>query len=197
MDLLLQIKQHVILKLKEGLAENLTYHNLAHTLDVLDQTVKIARKENITDPDDLLLLQISALYHDIGFLETYNGHEERSCAIAAEELSCFGFSQMQITKVLGMIRATRVPQTPLTPLEEIICDADLDYLGRSDFFTIGEGLYQEFLDQQIVANEQQWDMLQIRFLESHRYFTPSSLRRRQKSKLKHLKAIKERAGLLH
>ena len=32
--------------------------------------------------------------------------------------------------------ATKIPQTPLTKLEEIICDADLDYLGREDFFEI-------------------------------------------------------------
>ena len=195
MELFLQIKQHVVNKLKEGLAESLTYHNLDHTLDVLDQAIKIAKKENITNPDDMLLLQVSALYHDIGFLDTYNGHEERSCAIAADELTCFGFNPVQIDKVVGMIRATRVPQTPLSRLEEIICDADLDYLGRSDFFKIGDGLYLEFLEQQIVANVQQWDMLQISFLENHRYFTQSSLKRRQKNKLQHLQAIKERVGL--
>ena len=196
MELFLRIKQHVVNKLEEGLAESLTYHNLNHTLDVLDQAVIIARKENITDPDDLLLLQVSALYHDIGFLDTYSGHEERSCVIAGAELNCFGFSPTQIDKIMGMIRATRVPQTPLTKLEEIICDADLDYLGRSDFFKIGDGLYQEFLDQQIVSDEQEWNMLQIRFLESHRYFTQSSLQRRQITKMQHLQAIKERVGLL-
>jgi uncharacterized protein len=143
-----------------------------------------------------LLLKVSALYHDVGFLDTYSGHEERSCVIAAEELTCFGFNPTQVDMVMGMIRATKVPQTPQNQLEEIICDADLDYLGRSDFFKIGDGLYQEFLDQQIVTNEQQWDMLQVRFLESHRYFTKSSLQRRQEKKMQHLKAIKERVGLL-
>jgi len=191
-----QIKEHVVNKLKEGLAESLTYHNLDHTLDVLDQALEIAGKEKITNPEDLLLLKVSALYHDVGFLDTYSGHEERSCVIAAEELTCFGFNPTQVDMVMGMIRATKVPQTPQNQLEEIICDADLDYLGRSDFFKIGDGLYQEFLDQQIVTNEQQWDMLQVRFLESHRYFTKSSLQRRQEKKMQHLKAIKERVGLL-
>ena len=192
----MQIKEHVVNKLKEGLAESLTYHNLDHTLDVLDQALEIAGKEKITNPEDLLLLKVSALYHDVGFLDTYSGHEERSCVIAAEELTCFGFNPTQVDMVMGMIRATKVPQTPQNQLEEIICDADLDYLGRSDFFKIGDGLYQEFLDQQIVTNEQQWDMLQVRFLESHRYFTKSSLQRRQEKKMQHLKAIKERVGLL-
>jgi uncharacterized protein len=196
MELFVQIKEHVVNKLKEGLAESLTYHNLDHTLDVLDQALEIAGKEKITNPEDLLLLKVSALYHDVGFLDTYSGHEERTCVIAAEELTCFGFNPTQVDMVMGMIRATKVPQTPQNQLEEIICDADLDYLGRSDFFKIGDGLYQEFLDQQIVTNEQQWDMLQVRFLESHRYFTKSSLQRRQEKKMQHLKAIKERVGLL-
>jgi uncharacterized protein len=196
MELFVQIKEHVVNKLKEGLAESLTYHNLDHTLDVLDQALEIAGKEKITNPEDLLLLKVSALYHDVGFLDTYSGHEERSCVIAAEELTCFGFNPTQVDMVMGMIRATKVPQTPQNQLEEIICDADLDYLGRSDFFKIGDGLYQEFLDQQIVTNEQQWDMLQVRFLENHRYFTKSSLQRRQEKKMQHLKAIKERVGLL-
>ncbi|MGV3588462.1 MAG: HD domain-containing protein [Adhaeribacter sp.] len=197
MEIFPRIKQHVLQKLKTGLPKNLTYHNLGHTLDVLEQACVIAQHENITNRDDLLLLQVSALYHDMGFLKTYTGHEEKSCAMATADLTYFGFSPEQINRVNGMITATRVPQTPLNKLEEIICDADLDYLGRDDFYRIAAGLYLEFLEQGIVKNEQDWDLLQIRFLESHRYFTKSSLQRRQAKKLAHLQAIKERVGLFH
>lgn len=197
MEIFSRVKQHVLSKLETELPGNLTYHNISHTLDVLEQACIIAQYENITNPDDLLLLQVSALYHDMGFLDTYNGHEEKSCILATADLTHFGFNQDQINKINGMIRATKVPQLPLTKLEEIICDADLDYLGRSDFFSIAAGLYLEFLEQGIVKNEQEWDLLQIRFLENHRYFTKSSLQRRQEKKLQHLNAIKERVGLLH
>ncbi|KAA5541265.1 HD domain-containing protein [Adhaeribacter rhizoryzae] len=197
MEIFPRIKQHVLHTLKTGLSQNLTYHNLGHTLDVLEQACVIAEHENITNPDDLLLLQVSALYHDVGFLKIYSGHEEKSCAIATADLTYFGFNPDQINRVNGMINATKVPQSPLTKLEEIICDADLDYLGRDDFYRIAAGLYLEFLEQGIVKNEQDWDLLQIRFLESHRYFTKSSLQRRQAKKLAHLQAIKERVGLFH
>jgi HD superfamily phosphodiesterase len=197
MESFLHIRQHVVAKLKAGLSEKLTYHNLDHTLDVLEQAAVIAQKEGIREPEDLLLLKVGALYHDTGFLDTYNGHEDRGCAIATEDLTNFGFTPEQIAKVCGMIRATRVPQMPHNHLEQIICDADLDYLGRPDFFTIGEGLFKEFLELKIVNNDQEWDLLQIKFLEKHQYFTASSLRRRQKFKLQHLKCIKERAGLLN
>lgn len=186
------IMEHVIDKLKKGLPPNLTYHNVSHTLDVLQQVLEIAQQEGIENQECLLLLKISALYHDVGFLNIYTGHEEISCRVASEELPNFGFTTEQIEKICGMIRATKVPQQPQNLLEEIICDADLDYLGRSDFFTIGEGLYKEFTDQKFVQNYRDWNVLQVRFLESHHYFTHTSKERRQKQKQLHLQAIKDK-----
>lgn len=197
MDVFPQIQKHVIDKLQKGLSEKLTYHNVAHTLDVLKQAVKIATKEGITDAEDLLLLQVSVLYHDTGFIYAYHDHEERSCVEAAEELPAFGFTAAQIERVCNMIRATKVPQQPQNHLEQIICDADLDYLGRSGFFETGNNLYKEFLEQGIVTNFKEWNLLQIRFLESHHYFTKTSLTRRQKVKSNYLQAIKEMEGLLN
>jgi uncharacterized protein len=187
-----QIHQHVIGKLEKGLSPALTYHNVAHTLDVFKHVIEIAEQEGIENDEELLLLKVSALYHDVGFLHVYSGHEETSCAIAADELGSFGFTKDQIEKVCGMIRATRVPQQPKTQLEEIICDSDLDYLGRDDFFEIGEGLYNEFLVQKIVSNEREWNMLQVRFLESHQYFTETAKKRRQQVKQRNLEKVKEK-----
>jgi uncharacterized protein len=185
-----EIKKHVVDKLEKGLSPALTYHNLSHTLDVLEQAEVIAIAESITNEEDLLLLKISALYHDVGFLQTYGGHEEESCAVAWQELSLFGFSEQQLQKVAGMIRATKVPQIPQNTLEEIICDADLDYLGRDDFFATGLSLYKEFLDQKIVTDEDSWNQLQVKFLESHHYFTETSKNCRQQEKQRHLEEIK-------
>lgn len=186
------IQKHVIDKLETGLSPALTYHNVAHTLDVLKYVVEIAGKEGIKNEKDLFLLKVSALYHDVGFLEVYGGHEELSCKIATEELQGFGLNDEDIEKVCGMIRATKVPQQPTNQLEEIICDSDLDYLGRPDFWQIGEGLYKEFLDQKIVSNFRDWNLLQVRFLESHHYFTKTAKETRQEQKQLHLEAIKEK-----
>jgi predicted metal-dependent HD superfamily phosphohydrolase len=136
------------------------------------------------------VIKISALYHDVGFIKVYGGHEEESCAVALEELSSFGCGEQQLQKVAGMIRATKVPQIPQNTLEQIICDADLDYLGRNDFFTIGDGLYKEFLYQKIVTDEDSWNRLQVKFLESHHYFTETSKKRRQHEKQRHLEEVK-------
>lgn len=197
MDSFARIQEHVIDKLQKGLSAKLSYHNVAHTLDVLKQATVIANKEGVTDAEDLLLLKVSVLYHDTGFLYAYHDHEERSCLVAAEELPAFGFTAAQIERVCNMILATKVPQNPQNHLEQIICDADLDYLGRPDFFEIGNCLYKEFLEQGIVKDFRDWNLLQIRFLESHRYFTKSSLKRRQKVKSLYLQTIKEKEGLLN
>ena len=185
-----EIEFQVINELENKLSPALTYHNIAHTKDVLKQAVAIAKSEDINDEEAILLLKVAALYHDIGFLEVYSGHEEVSCKVASEELANFGFSIHQIQKVCGMIRATKVPQQPTNKLEEIICDADLDYQGRDDFFEIGRGLYKEFIDQKVISEERSWNLLQVRFLESHHYFTTTSKNLRQKEKQKHLDTIK-------
>lgn len=186
-----EIERHVIDKLENGLSPLLTYHNASHTLDMLEQSVFIAKEEGIDKDEDILLLKLGSLYHDIGFLDKYQGHEERSCEIAKDELQAFGYTTNQINIVCGLIRATKVPQNPQTQLEEIICDADLDYLGRSDFFTIGKHLCNEFIIHKIVSNERDWNLFQIRFLEEHHYFTKTSKERRQTLKQIHLQAIRK------
>lgn len=183
-------------RLEDELAPYLQYHSPGHTLDVLEQAVVIAGSEGLEDPDDILLLKISSLYHDCGFLSLYNGHEEASCSLACSELPAYGLSSRHIELVCGMIRATRVPQQPHTLLEEIICDADLDYLGRSDFFEKGNLLYHEFLDQGIVKNFKEWNLLQIRFLESHHYFTKTSRAIRDQQKKIHLEMIRSETATL-
>jgi len=191
-----EIQKHVFNKLKENLPGFLTYHNPSHTVDVLTQCRVIAGEEHITSAHDLFLLQVSALYHDTGFIYSYGNHEEKSCELATEELPQFGLTQKDIEVICGLIMATKIPQSPKTALEQVICDADLDYLGRPDFYTIGNGLYKEFLHQGIVKDELSWNQLQIRFLESHQYFTNTCRAKREKGKQQHLDEIKEKVALV-
>lgn len=95
-----------------------------------------------------------------------------------------------------MIKATQVPQKPQSKLQGIICDADIDYLGRIDFISIVNGLYQEFLWQGIVKNKLDWNRIQVKFLESHQYFTISSKNRREQKKQEHLAQVKAKVAQL-
>ena len=84
---------------------------------------------------------------------------------------------------------TKIPQQPKNLLQRIICDADLDYLGRNDFEVIGEKLRQEFLVYGVVQTEEEWDRLQLKFLTSHKYHTASSQHMREPVKQMHLHSL--------
>jgi len=173
-----KVKSIVVNRLS-GLNSNLTYHCLDHTLDVVRQSERIAGDENVTSCRDLYLLKVAALYHDTGFLETYAAHEVKSCEIFLSDAEKFDLTTEEKSVISNLIMATQIPQLPSTLLEKIICDADLDYLGRDDFFSIGDNLRKEFLQYQIVRNDEQWEQLQIKFLENHQYHTESSQRLRE------------------
>lgn len=179
-----------MVKRLEKLAKHYTYHNLAHTLDVAEQAARIATEEGIGEQDKLLL-QVAALYHDIGYSEGSHGHEQRGCAIFEQEAVKWKFSPEEIEQVKTLIMATKVPQKPINKLEEIICDADLDYLGREDFLRIGTGLKKEYLHFKILKNAADWDGIQVHFLENHRYFTASSKKLREPLKQQHLEKLKQ------
>ncbi len=166
------IYKHVLLKLK-ALDPALSYHCIEHTLDVVKHSTRVALDESI-NPKEMYLLKIAALYHDTGFLYTYKNHEDKSCEIFLEDCKDFQFKEGDKKIITDLIMATKVPQQPKNLLQKIICDADLDYLGRHDFSEISERLKQEFLTYGIINDDAEWRSLQIKFLENHAYHTNSS-----------------------
>ena len=186
-------KEKILDMLAQQTDPALKYHSVEHTLDVLESSLEIARQEGIRDEDQLLLLKVAALYHDTGFLFTYKGHEEKSCELVLENLRHSIFTADDLDVICGMIRATKIPQSPKTLLEMIICDADLDYLGRDDFDKISNRLRQEYFTIGMVTSEEEWMQIQIRFIGVHRYFTQSTYIKRTPGKLKHLKQLQLQA----
>ena len=181
--------EFIIQKLRNELSPKLSYHSVAHVLDVYDAAEKIGKAENISAAEMKLVLTAAA-YHDSGFLKGAKNHEEESCRIVRENLPGFDYQPNQIEQICGMIMATKIPQSPKNYLEEILADADLDYLGRDDFFTIGNQLFAELTNFGTIKTVHEWDELQVRFLESHHYFTKTALQLRQAKKEAHLGQIK-------
>lgn len=178
------------LKLEKELPGDLTYHGFHHTEDVLKAGLLIAKTEGITKKETQLL-RIAILLHDSGFMYTYKGHEDMGCRIARELLPPFHFTKAEIDLICGMIMATKIPQTPDTLLERIICDADLDYLGRDDVFQIADTLYTEIKLYINPISAEEWNNLQISFLEAHEYFTKFSKSNRSPSKMEYLQRLRE------
>jgi len=181
--------KYIISKLNKELPRHLSYHSVEHIVDVYHAAEQLGRQEGIS-ASDMKLLLTAAWYHDSGFLKGAKDHEEESCRIAQGVLPGYGYNVAEIEKICGMIMATKIPQSPKNNLEEILADADLDYLGRDDFFTIGDKLFNELSVFGFIQTEDEWNQLQVRFLENHHYFTKSAIGLRQSKKEAHLQQVK-------
>ncbi|RLD38597.1 MAG: metal-dependent phosphohydrolase [Bacteroidetes bacterium] len=177
-------KQYIINRLHSELNPNLVYHNLEHTINVYYAAKELARLENVNDYDTLLLLTAS-LYHDSGMLIDYENHEEESVNICEKELPKFSYSNDEIKIISRLIRKTKLMEKANCILENIICDADLDYLGRDYFFIRSTKLRYEWkLMGKHNYNLVEWLKIQVEFLETHQYYTKSAQRLLEKNKQK-------------
>lgn len=186
----IKLRREVNKILKTRLPNKLYYHALHHTDDVLKVCNDYIRREKIKSKD-AKLLRIGAMLHDIGFTETYDNHEAKGQEIAQELMGNLGFSQKDIDVVKGLIWATKIPQSPKNKLEKIICDADLDYLGRTDFYKISDQLFKELKLRGLLGNKKEWNKIQINFLEGHSYHTKFALKNRQPVKEKRIAELYE------
>lgn len=184
------VKTHILEFLGTRLPGDLLYHNYEHTLYVYEAALRIAAHEQLPG-EDQVILNTAALLHDIGFTRTYHHHEEASCEIAREMLPGLGFTAIQVDQIVRLIMSTKIPQDASNPLEKMLCDADLDYLGTDDFFPIGNRLYREFLSHGVVKSEEEWNRLQVKFLTAHQYFTDFAHRFREEKKQQNLEIVKE------
>ena len=145
-------------------------------------------------PEEARLLEIGAAYHDIGFVVRRQEHERAGAEIAAQVLPGFGFTSEQVAAVQGMILATRLPQSPRTPLEEILADADLDVLGRDDSLARSQALLAELASCGAPVGEVEWYHRQLKFFREHRYFTTAARLLRDEGKRRHIATME---ALLH
>ncbi|MHB1179411.1 MAG: HD domain-containing protein [Daejeonella sp.] len=183
--------EFILNKLALELPGYLHYHSAGHTYDVYAAAKLLAESEQI-DPYQSEWILTAACYHDAGYLTHTLGHEEESCRIAKEVLAGFDYNPAGIDSICGMIMATRIPQNPQNHFEQILADADLDYLGRDDFFAISHKLYLELLHLGRVSDATEWDRMQIEFMESHHYFTKTAINLRGNKKRSNLEQIKAR-----
>jgi predicted metal-dependent HD superfamily phosphohydrolase len=183
-------QNYIIQRLEKELPNDLFYHGIEHTFDVLKAAELYASMENVK-ADDLILLRTAALFHDCGFIVQYYNNENISVEILRKELPKFEYSEEQIERVSRMIMSTKIPQKPKNLLEKILCDADLDYLGRYDFFMKSIKLLHEWNNHGINTSLKEWYCKELTFLQKHKYFTKSAISLRQEKKLQYLSQIKE------
>lgn len=187
----LQHLEPVLQRLKDGLNKHYYYHDVRHTLDVIEQSQAIGKLEGVSEKE-LEILKIAALFHDTGFLKVRSGHEQASIDFFQAVGGLSALTYEDCDTIVGCIAATHMPQNPKTQLEKILCDADLDYLGRDDFNLIGENLFLEMSACGEMSDRFTWDNLQVKFLEGHSFHTVSNQLRRNAKKEENLKWVRLR-----
>ena len=175
------IQEIILDKLEMDLPGYLFYHNVKHTVDVVTEVELIGWGEGCSD-EEVLLLKTAALFHDAGHTIAYDDHEFYGTQIAREMLPKFNYTPDQIERICSLIMSTKLPPKPTNLLENIICDSDLDYLGRSDFIPVSNTLFEELKAQNKMGSLNDWNKIQVKFISGHQYFTKTARSLREVNK---------------
>lgn len=169
---ILQTTQAYVASLLNGkLPPWAVYHTLQHTEETVAAAREIGEASKLSK-SDLEIVLLAAWFHDLGYIDTADGHEERSVEMAEEFLKKHSYSPERIERVVACIRATKVPQKPATMLEQVVCDADMIHLGKKRFFERSELLRMEIeLRTGKPFTDVEWLQKNVEFASSGGFFT--------------------------
>ena len=192
----LHMRMDVINRLKALLPDEVVYHDIHHTLNVEKAAMRFARLEGL-DEESIQLLRTAVLYHDAGFVVEYHHNESFGITMAENALPKFGYSEEHINIVRSIIASTASNTKPTNLLEQIMCDADHDYLGRADYFTVAKKLRSELENYGQSMTEIEWVEFQLNYLEKvHRFYTETAKNIRLQAKKAHIENLKQQLNEL-
>ncbi|NQU53998.1 MAG: HD domain-containing protein [Bacteroidetes bacterium] len=151
------------------LPKNCDFHSKHHTFDVL-KNVELIGKYSKFKEDDLNILRLCALFHDVGYVKVYSGHVQESAIFATNYLQAKQIKDSTIRIIVSAILATKVPQQPNDIFSEILCDADLMHLTYDNYFEQIDLMRQEWKLSGIASfTEKEFHINSIQFFNSHKY----------------------------
>ncbi|MEJ5960986.1 Pycsar system effector family protein [Pedobacter immunditicola] len=189
-----QVKAYVTGLFQTGNDQDLLYHNISHTEEVVENAVKIASNYQLSDRD-FFVLMAACWFHDVGYLQGLAAHELVSADRAKEFLAQKNVPQDVIQEVEACIMATRMPQKPVNLLQQIICDADLYHLGTEVFKERSKTLRKEFetFCKQPISKEE-WRCQNLKFLQAHQFHTTYGKQYLNEGKAENLEELKKKSG---
>ncbi|MFQ6602586.1 Pycsar system effector family protein [Flavobacterium sp. C3NV] len=193
MNLIEQSEDFVSNLLKDKLSNLYSYHNFNHTFTVVNAVKELCKKEDVSSDDKEMLL-VAAWFHDTGYIDGYENHEEESVKIATAFLKEKGQSDEFIATVSSLIMATVKEYVPKTHLEKIIKDADFAHLVGVEYETTCELLRIELKNTwKLDFSNVEWAKENLNFLmNKHRFYTDYALRKWQPLKEKNLLLVQKR-----
>jgi len=151
--------------------EKLIYHNLNHTQCVVNATMQIANHYQLNDKD-FFIVCAGAWFHDLGYFEDVQNHEQTGANLAVEFLKKQEIPTDVRDSVMQVILSTKMPQRPTNLLENILCDGDLFHLGTEDFTYKRKLMHKEVqMLYSLNYSKEEWRIKDIEFLESQQYHT--------------------------
>ncbi|QDW22981.1 Pycsar system effector family protein [Flavobacterium sp. KBS0721] len=193
MNLIEQSEDFVSNLLKDKLSNLYSYHNFNHTLTVVNAVKVLCKKENVKENEKEMLL-VAAWFHDTGYVDGYENHEQESVKIATSFLKEKEQSDEFITAVSNLIMATIKEYIPKTHLEKIIKDADFAHLVGTEYETTCELLRIELKNTwNLDFSNAEWAKENLNFLmNKHRFYTDYALRKWQPLKEKNLMLVQKK-----
>jgi predicted metal-dependent HD superfamily phosphohydrolase len=191
-DVIRRAEEYVTALFGERLPAWAAYHDFTHTLEVVEAVGEIGIASNL-DAEQMAVVTLAAWFHDTGYMEGAEDHEERSVALAGEFLHAHHYPEDSLKAVVGCIRATKVPQKPVTLLEQVVCDSDILHIGQEDAL-----LKSALLRQEMEARtgekftDEAWLKKNIDFMSCCKFHTPYAQQKYGARRLQNVETLKSR-----
>ena len=188
---IIQASETFVLDILNQIPKHFTFHNTQHTLDVRSAAIELGTAENLTT-EDLEVLELAALFHDIGYSKTYEGHEAAGAEIAETFLSEKEYSKAKIQSIKELIMSTQMGFDCRTLTQKILKDADMSHIGKRSYVKTSNQLRAEWENvTNKIYTDEEWDTTNLQFLEEHTFLTSSARALFQKRKEKHIQKLKQ------
>ena len=170
-DILTKTEEFVYHLLIKKSPQDNVYHNITHTKEVVEAAQDIGIGSNLSK-QDLEIVLITAWFHDVGYIDSAEEHEEQSAKYAKAFLNDSNYPKENTEKVISAILATKLPQEPKAQLEEVLCDADMQHLGKKTFFDKSE-LFRVETEKRTgqKLSDLEWLKYTLDFFTKQRFFT--------------------------
>ncbi len=168
-----------------------TYHNAEHSRDVcaaLDEFIKIAP---VAD-ENILPLQIAGIFHDFGYIEKPYDNESLALPYIKKFAVQFGLAESTVNQAHELIMETVFPYHPHSVEGELLCDADIEYIGRADFIEKALRFRQELAGCGQTFSDREWWSMELQFLQDNTFFTPAVRSLREDGRQRNLQLVQQR-----
>ena len=157
--------------LKEKLPAFRSFHNSNHTWQVVRKCMEMCSFYKL-NPNLTASVIAAAWFHDTGYCNGNQNHEEESVKIASAFLKENNIEDSIVADVTRLIQVTKLSVKPSTLDEMIIRDADMYHLGSDDYLKWANLLKKEKESEwKTVISDSEWRKENIHFFKQHHYFT--------------------------